>query len=270
MTAETETAMSAAPAATEATGTAPAAPAVEAVVADAVAAQIYAPKNLPPDMLGKTDQETIDKLAARYAGLRTKLAEAGSVPEKPDGYTIAFEGDLKAHGDALNGDPVFTEIKAAMHEAGVPDKAFQKVTGKVMEYLLKTGQLEPPFDADKEMAALFPNEPDVGQRKAMTARAVTDNVAFLDGLKTAGLPAGALDLAKSLQGQAGGVQLVQFMAQKMTGGGGGPLTSGATAQPVNEAALDARFADARNDPQSSKFERAFAEETQRLVRQFYA
>jgi hypothetical protein len=68
---------------------------------------------------------------------------------------------------------------------------------------------------------------------------------------------------KLLQDRAGGVELVEFMRD--AGRGRGPLTDGKPPQAVNEADIDARVADPRNDPGHPKFDLRFAEETQRLM-----
>ena len=67
--------------------------------------------------------------------------------------------------------------------------------------------------------------------------------------------------------RAAGIEAVQAISRM--GRPAGPITDGAGASQASAASLDQRFADPRNNPLNPKFDRAFAEETQRMAQALY-
>lgn len=242
---------------------APAAPPTAGQTA-APSASAADPGDLPPE--GLTVEAQLEHWKTRANGLRAKLAERGSIPENPDGYTLTFEGDLQPYSESLKTDPVFRTMREQFHKAGLTDKQTQAVVAGTLDALLKAGQLEPPFDPQKEIDALLPNERDPTRRRAEASRMVTDNLAWLDGLKGQ-LSDRGVEALKSLQDRAGGIEAVQALAAMTRAPG--PIGGGAQPPAVTRESLAARQADPRNRYGDAKYDPAFAAETTRLYQQAF-
>lgn len=241
------------------------------------AGDIYRPDGITDDYVGASNQETIDKLFKRVTGLREQMAKGGiSPPDSPDNYTMELDGELAPYSDTLKKDPVFKNIREQFHAAGISDAAFKVVVPGVMKFLQEGGHLDAPFDPAKEAASYAASEADPLQQQRITNKAITDNIAFLDGLaaqgeaglKAQGLSLAAIEAGKQLLDRAGGIQLMDFL--RNSGRGKGPATNGQPAPMVTEADYDARLKDPRNDPGDQKFDQRFADETLELAKKLFA
>lgn len=93
----------------------------------------YDPGKLPDGVLGKTDKETIDNLHARYTEARREISKrqasaAGDVPDKPEGYAFAKQGDKDPIFDAVtskDGKAVDDVVRAACQAAGIGQKQYE-------------------------------------------------------------------------------------------------------------------------------------------------
>lgn len=248
---------------------APVPPAAPAQAAAAAPAPPVAPgaadPDLPPD--GAPAEAQIEHWKKRANDLRATLGARGAVPKDAEGYALTYEGDLAPYGDQLKADPVFKTMREQFHAAGLTDKQAQAVVTGTLGALLANGQLDAPFDPQKEAQALFPRESDPARLKSLTATAVNANLAFLDGLKDQGFSERALGALRDMQDRAAGIEAVQAISRM--GRPAGPITDGAGASQANVASLDQRFADPRNNPLNPKFDRPFAEETQRMAQALY-
>jgi len=200
----------------------------------------YRPQGLPDHLYGKTDQETIDKLATAMAGYRNRDA---SVPEKPEAYKQfgTVDAAIKPHIDQLANDPLFDRLTAKAKERGMPLADFQGLTADLFTLATEMGVLEAPIDFAAERAKLTPdsakNLPPADQQVAREKR-MNDNFAFMDTLVAQqgqpGLSKEAVDFVKSQIGDtAAGHQFIEHVRAMTSQAGAGPLLQQAAAGVAN-------------------------------------
>ncbi|YBV97533.1 hypothetical protein M1D80_11830 [Phyllobacteriaceae bacterium JZ32] len=137
----------------------------------------YHPAELPEQLRGKDDRETIDKLMAVNKGYRERDA-ARQVPDKPDGYRdfagVELPDTIKGHVEALSKDPLFDAAAKVALEEGVGKATMQKMTVALYAAAAEAGMLEPPLDIEAEKQALLPDSfkgaPKAEQDRAINAR----------------------------------------------------------------------------------------------------
>lgn len=231
--------------------------------------QIYRPDGLTDDLLGKSDQETIDRLLKQNQGFRSDMSKRGEVPKDVAGYALSLSDKLSPYvPGGLDNDPLFKGLREDALATGLTAPQFQGFLDKVMTRMVEGGMMLPPFDAEKEYATLVPAEMaklDAPARKAEVQKVVETNMAFLDtqaALKEGGLPMQAIDFARSHLDYAGMHQMLSALraggrergfAQGGSGGAGG-----------DKAAIEARLADPRGQWGGPKYDAAFAAETYEL------
>lgn len=190
--------------------------------------EFYKPQGLAEHLLGKDQNETMDKMAKALDGYRARDAQNG-VPDRPEAYG-EFSGEIpdtiKPHLETLKGDPLFGRVaaKALEHKISVP--AYQALTQEFLSVSAEMGLMEPIVDEKAERAALVPDVAKhltpAEQQQAVEKR-INDNYAFLDGLiaKDIGIDKDVAEYAKAMIGDsAKGHRLFEAM-QKMTGGQAG-------------------------------------------------
>ncbi len=240
----------------------PAAAAASATAAGAATG--YRPDGIPDHLAGPDDKTTIDNLWKAADGFRKAEGERGAVPKDPAGYAFEPSEKIKPFVGDLANDGFFKGVKEAALAAGVTDKQFPKFINNVMEKMLDSGMVK-PVDYAKEMAALLPEAAksldDAGRKAAVGAR-ISENLAFIEGARKQGMPE---DVATALTARLGddavgnkAIEWIRAQAREIK-----PAMGGKSAGGVSEADLDARVADPRNDPNSSKFDKGFAEETRK-------
>jgi hypothetical protein len=194
------------------------------------AGQPYRPQGLPDHLYGKTDQETIDKLATAMAGYRNRDA---SVPEKPEAYKQFAQVDaaIKPHIDQLANDPLFDRLTAKAKERGMPLADFQGLTADLFTLATEMGVLEAPIDFAAERDKLTPEAAKhlpPNEQKAARERRMTDNFAFMDTLVAPdgqpGLQKETVEFVKSQIGDtAAGHQFIEHLRALASTAGAGPL-----------------------------------------------
>lgn len=107
----------------------------------------YRPDGLPDDLVGATDQETIDKLYARTQSLRKSLGQKGNqAPKEPTEYSLdGVEIPEGVHGfqaDELSADPVYQTAQQAAHKAGMSVDMFKTFMGSLMGGLREAGVVD--------------------------------------------------------------------------------------------------------------------------------
>jgi len=89
---------------------------------------------LPEHLVGDSADSTIEKLGKAYMGARNQLAQRktpagleGTVPDKPEGYEIAEEGEDDHIARELNSEatkPILDAFRKSAIELNIPDKTF--------------------------------------------------------------------------------------------------------------------------------------------------
>lgn len=243
--------------------------------------EVYRPEGLAEHLLGTTDQETIDRMAAALNGYRKRDGERG-VPEAVEQYA-AFGEDvpeaLAPHISALSKDTAFQQVSKAALERGIPVGDFQAMTVALYSVAQEMGVLEPPLDADAEKAALTPeNAKHLSPQEQATARnqRMESNFAFIDLLAQRAGENGpgkeVFDYVKTELGDsAKGHRFMEWMRSQMGGDRSNEPTGGGNGAGGNDPreALAARAALPENTPGDPKFNRAsydkLQEDYQRLV-----
>jgi len=99
------------------------------------APSIYKPEGIAEHFIGKSDQETIDKLNEAVLGFRKDLSKKG-VPEKADGYELKIPDELKGKilREGEDGkDPMLEKVKPIFHKHNIPASAFQDIVMEVYQ-----------------------------------------------------------------------------------------------------------------------------------------
>lgn len=107
----------------------------------------YKPEGIADNLLGKTDQETIDNLFKAHKGARDAIAKGvgkleGEVHTDASKYQIESTGDDDKIAAELNSEaskPIMDAFRAAAAEVGVPDKAFAKFMRMGVEKAAEAG-----------------------------------------------------------------------------------------------------------------------------------
>jgi hypothetical protein len=221
-------------------------------------------------MLGKTDQETMDKMQLALKGYREK---DGTVPESPDAYKAFGDVDaaIKPFVDTIVADPLFNRLTEKAKERGIPLATFQGLTTDLLALGAEMGIYEPPIDVAAERAALTPAnaahlpEP---EQKAARDRRMNDNFAWLDTQVAPpgqqGLGKEAVDFAKQMLGdRAVGHQFIEHF-RSMLNSSKGPLTNGqAGGAPDAKAEIERRMGLPENTWGDAKFNRASYDQLQK-------
>ncbi|RUW46090.1 hypothetical protein EOA36_26475 [Mesorhizobium sp. M8A.F.Ca.ET.021.01.1.1] len=219
---------------------------------------------MPDTMFGKDDRETIDKMHTALNGYRQRDS---AVPDKAEAYQ-AFEVDkapeaIRPHLQQLAKDPLFAAVSKVAMEEKVPVATMHKLTTALYAQAAEAGILEAPVDIAAERSALLPdaakNLPKADQDKAIDAR-MQANEDFVNLMVQQGLPKevgehGLLMLMDTAKGN----QLIEFLANKITGGGKAAPFAGAGASGGDKSAreaLRAELAAPEMNPQHPKFDRA--------------
>lgn len=183
------------------------------------AAQIYKPEGLPDHMLGKTDNETIDKLTAALKGYRDR---DGQIPDKPEAYKDFGDvaPEIKPYVDQLASDPLFDRMTQYAKDKGIPLDTFRGMTTHLMTLGAEMGIFEPPLDVEAEKAALTPDTAKhlpPAEQKAAREQRMNDNFAWLDlQVRDGGLTKAQVDNAKLMLGDtAAGHQFFEYFRSRL-------------------------------------------------------
>lgn len=105
---------------------------------------------LPDHLVGTSANDTLARVAKAYTGARRQLSQRakesgqleGQVPDDPDGYEIASEGDDDKIAAELNSEaskPIVDAYRKAAHKLGIPDKTFNDFMRQGMQGLEEAG-----------------------------------------------------------------------------------------------------------------------------------
>lgn len=228
----------------------------------------YRPDGVPDHLVGKDQNETLDKIYGALKGYRERDAQAG-VPEKADAYA-EFAGEIpetvKPHLETLKGDPLFARLNEKALALRVPASTYQGLVQEFISVSAEMGLMEPIVDAQAERAALVPvsaaHLSPAEQGQAVEKR-MNENFAFLDALVAQGADKGGLskddaDFARAMLGDsAKGHRVFEWMrtaAGAGGDGGNGPAFSSAPAGQDHRAELQRRAALPENTWGNPKFD----------------
>lgn len=233
----------------------------------------YRPDGLPDHLFGTSERETLDKVWGAYRPARDEIAkfgELGKLPKDETGYSFEPSEKVKPYLADIEKDPVMKVVREAALKSGIRDKQFTPFIGTIMEAMIDGDMVQPPVDLDAERAALLPAEAkgldEAGQKAAVDKR-VRDNHARLDLFKARGLDEKAAEALGLNLDTAAGNKAIEWIAeatrtpQPTTGGN---PTGGTTHEQVK-----ARLADPRGKVGHSKYEKSFADETDRMYQSLY-
>lgn len=220
----------------------------------------FRPEGLPDHLFGKSDQETIGNLWKATQGFRERM---GDVPKEAAGYEFKPSEAVAPFVADIHNNAFFNgTVREAALKAGLGQRQMQGFVNAVIEGMAKDGLLAPASSPEKEAEALAPGERDPRARLAKASTMVREAVAFLDGWKADGLPA---DVAEQLTGMLDKAPLVKFLHwANQAPQGVRPALAGTTAG-ITEADLNKRLADPRGIMGTKVYDKAFAEETTRLL-----
>ncbi len=231
----------------------------------------WRPKGLPDHLAGKDATESLGKLFEAYSGLREKLSrgEAEAAPKDASAYVFEPVEAVKPWARSLADDPMMAKAREIAHASGMSQKAFNGFLNGIFAHMAEAGMVEPPFNADRERAALLPDISDPAERSREASRLVTENIATVRALREQGMPEDAATWLEAQLDRAAPNKALAFLAQKLADPGARPALGGQPGSAVTQADLDARIRDPRNNVGHRKYEPAFAAETTRLFQQLY-
>tara|TARA_R110002073_G_scaffold76548_6_gene185846 strand:- start:299 stop:1123 length:825 start_codon:yes stop_codon:yes gene_type:complete len=228
--------------------------------AEAQAPALYRPEGMDEADLGKTDQETIDRLYNRFKGLREQVSKT-EVPKSADDYgDVTFSDEFTAkHGKPVSSDDKMLPIlREAALEAGLPKSAFGPFVGKVLERAQEAGLIAEPVNPSTEFEK-------AGGEEKFTQRASALNTR-LEGLKAQGrLDDGKLNELQLLTTTADGLGALEALFS-LSAESGVQTGDGSGAGAVTKEQVLARMDDPRYDKDSPKFDPVFVDETRKLFR----
>lgn len=195
-------------------------------------------KDIPAQFRGKDERETIQRLLGSQKEIRDFLARNGGpvrdIKEydfKPNDRTapwLGTEGDIELANKALS----------VFQKHGLGKVQGPAVLNDLMEMMIDLEVMDPPVDPSKERAQLLPEEARLfpkSEQDNLVTRRIEKAHAMVKLLIADGLPeADAMPLIGALS-TAGGVRLVEFLAQKM--GSTNPITGTSMAAPMSREDL---------------------------------
>lgn len=249
---------------------------------DPPAGDFYRPEGVADHLVGKDQNETMDKMAAALKGYRERDAQAG-VPEKADAYA-EFSGDIpdtiKPHMETLTKDPLFGRVAEKALELKVPVSTYQELTKQFLSVSAELGLMEPVVDEQAERAALVPDAAkhlSPAEKQRAVEKRMNDNYAYLDAAVAAGAEKGGLgkddaEFAKAMLGDsAKGHRFFEWMRTLKGGAGGtGPATNHGDPSGGDVAdSLRQRAALPENTRGNAKFNQASWDQLQKDYQAFY-
>lgn len=192
------------------------------------------------------------------------------LPKDADGYAFEPSDKLKPYLPDFANDPVLKLARDAAHKAGIREKQFAPFVNGILEAMVEGELVTPAIDLAAEKAALLPEEArgldETGKNTAIDRR-VRDNHARIEIWKSQGLPEASATALAAMLDTAAANQAVEFFATQMRTPQ--PTTGGSQAQGVTHESVKARQSDPRNKVGNSKFDPAFAAETNRMYQSLF-
>lgn len=243
----------------------------------------YKPADLPAHLLGKDQNETMDKMAEALKGYRQRDA---SVPEKVDAYS-EFPADLpetvKPHLDTLKGDPLYARVAEKALALKMPVTAYQGLVTEFVSVANEMGLMAPMVDPAAEQKELVPQAsrhlPEAEQTQAAERR-MKENEDWLRAMAERGPDKGGIskedaEYAFAMLGDtARGHRFIEAMRAGMGNGqGNGPAMGlppgGAKNGEAAKADLQRRSALPENTPGHRLYDDASAAQLQADYKAFY-
>lgn len=229
-------------------------------------AKLHRPDGLADDMLGATDQETIDKLFARTKGLRDQLAKkGGTAVEKPDDYKLELGDELGKIVDvnSAGNKPVFDVLRAVAQKHALTQEAFGGFIKDATAELQKAGLFKPAADPVQISGAKeFGNMVKLAGGEKEARALLKDEKAWVSNLVTGGVltaEEGAV-VSVDYMGTAKGWEVLRKLRAHWTGKELPPH------QVDPEVTVDALAIEQRYKDPKFKTDAAFRAETERLLR----
>lgn len=235
-------------------------------------ADIYNPNGtIPTHLLGQDDKGTIDKLLGAYNGARTEIAKGRpAIPDAKE-YQLNWSDKVKSLGVIPADDPAVAAFSQIAHEHGFTQQQMDAIP-KLFDQLVDKGLIEKPFDSAALLTSLAPPDfkgsPEERQARGGQRLQATENWIKQLDVKAHGIDDSMKQELRLLTTSEPGVRLVEKF---MNGGMNVSVSPGGghQQQAVTKADLEARVADPRNKFMDPKFDPAFAEQTQKMFKQFY-
>lgn len=221
----------------------------------------YLPDGLPETLRGKTDKETIDKLAEVVG----KLPKA---PATPKDYKFDPPADFKTKFGDLKDDPVIGLYRDVAHKHGLSNEQFQAVVVDLYAGMDKAGMLQQEPDYAAEMQKLMPKGGDPKENARRVHERIGALSTFVSGLEARGAisKAQAADLAvmwSSADAVMAFEKVLALIPKEHGPQGGGVGAGGSYGWPQAEADM----ADARYSSTSPKYDPAFRKQADERMRQ---
>lgn len=233
----------------------------------------YYPEKLPDHLRGANERETLDKLFGAYSGMREEISKRGTVPKDANEYQLAVPDDVaKVLGSDLSKDRSAQIYRQIALKHGLTDKQAVGLFSDFMSEQVGAGLIktvDPRAEARKVLGngAAGLSDDQVMDKAAERWQTLQDQIGGLVANKS--INDGMAAAAKQLTNTADGMLLLETMFAKMgerginTGGNGGQGGG------ITKADLDKRWNDPRTDPRHPQYDKAFADETDRLGREFF-
>lgn len=221
----------------------------------------FYPDGLPEPMRGKTDRETIEKLAGDYAA-RPKP------PAKPEEYNFELPAKLKEKYGDLKDDEVLPIWRKVAHKHGLSNKQFVETFVDLHEEMTAAGIIN-DIDPDTELKKLEPKDGDQAHRSAVAARTLNGTLDFIRGLETRKtLSRGQATALTAICATADGVQAIQALT-KMIPGDHNLQSGGNGAASVTKGDVEAMERDPRYSTNSPQYDPAFRQRADTARRQLH-
>jgi hypothetical protein len=229
-----------------------------------------APDGLPEHVIGKDAGETLSKLVPVYAGLRQELSTRGAVPKEANAYEIKFSDKATPVLNIQQDDKVMPILKQAMHKHGITDKQSGFVADLV-DGLIDSGLMPKAQDPNELWKAMAPPEfkgSDI-EKIAEGQKLMKEANTFIDNLKaTAGFDDGMVGELKLLTGSPEGMRALKWIMKQGVQQSAQPGGQGSPGMPTKEE-IQKRREDPRNQYGHSKYDPAFAKETEDMYRKLH-
>jgi hypothetical protein len=224
---------------------------------------------LPDHIVGKSADETLSKLLPFHKQLREEISNRGAVPKEAK-YELNFSDRAKPFIDSEGQEKVLPILSKAMHKHGITDKQSAFVSD-LIEGFVDSGIIAPPKDPNTMFAELVgadfrgSSEDKVKEGQRLNREAI----ALVENLKAQGTwSQDALAELRTLTASKGGIEALRQLSKAGMQDGpkpGGDPGGGA----ITKETLKTRRADPRNQYGNPKYDRAFAEETDRQYKDLF-
>lgn len=201
-------------------------------------------KGIEARFLGKTPEETAQKLAEAQRGFRESLSKYGPPVSDPKEFDYK-PSEAVAPYIGPNGEPELVgKALDVLAKAGVGKLQGPAVLNGLLEMLVGLEVMDPPVDPARERALLIPEEMksfSQHQKDDFVDRRMANAKSLLESFRANGLDEAGTNLLVPLMNQAAGIRALEFIAERM--GARNPLTGHNAGAGFGEADLDKLIAE---------------------------